>query len=404
MSIVLQRPYQFIPPHRGNFWPTLIQKFRVVDHYLRFKEGVRSFECRNLELFERALCDDRGILLTPNHCRYADPLVMGWPARLASAHVYAMASWHLFNKSWLDRFAMRKMGAFSINRESADRQSLETAIDILSSGERPLILFPEGTTSRMNDDVKELLDGVTFIARSAARRSVKNQGKAIVMLPVAIKYLCREDCKDWVIEHSIALENHLGQTKSSNESLPNRVIHLVEMWLALQERLVFGKSQVGPVGERRAKLVDELLLRLEDQLSIKNEVADQKVSSRIRVIRSEIVNRRFSDPSTNVESLRAMSESAMLCQELATYDDRYLTSDQVSDIRLVETIQRLQESCFGKAKQNFPLHAVIDFGEPIDVPASKAPRGKQDPLLGVLETTLKSMIQNLSSEAKLVSA
>ena len=62
MSIVLQRPYQFIPPHRGNFWPTLIQKFRVVDHYLRFKEGVRSFECRNLELFERALRDDRGIL------------------------------------------------------------------------------------------------------------------------------------------------------------------------------------------------------------------------------------------------------------------------------------------------------------------------------------------------------
>ena len=117
-----------------------------------------------------------GILLAPNHCRYADPLVLGWPARELRTHVYAMASWHLFNKGRFDAFAIRKMGGFSIHREGTDRQSLETAIDILATAERPLILFPEGTTNRTNDVLKPLLDGVSFIARSAARRRAKACG------------------------------------------------------------------------------------------------------------------------------------------------------------------------------------------------------------------------------------
>ena len=137
MSVVLDRPYEFVPPHRGNWWPSFIQRFRIVDHYLRRKEGVVSHECRNLDVFRDSLKRGDGILLAPNHCRYADPLVLGWPAREVRTHVYAMASWHLFNKGRFDSFAIRKMGGFSINREGTDRQSLETAIDILATAERP---------------------------------------------------------------------------------------------------------------------------------------------------------------------------------------------------------------------------------------------------------------------------
>ncbi len=175
MTVVFDRPYKFVPPHRGNGWPWIIQTFRLYDGYLRKKEGVVSQESRGLQYVHDAMRRGDGILLAPNHCRYADPLVLGHPARELNTYLYAMASWHLFNQGWFDAFAVQKMGAFSVYREGPDRQSLETAIDILANAERPLILFPEGTTNRTNDVLKPLLDGITFIARSAARRRANNR-------------------------------------------------------------------------------------------------------------------------------------------------------------------------------------------------------------------------------------
>ena len=400
MSIVLNRPYRFVPPHRGNWWPSFIQRFRIVDHYLRIKEGVHSFECRNLEAFQQALSNEKGILLTPNHCRYADPLAMGWPARLAKTHVYAMASWHLFNKSWLDGFAIRKMGGFSIHREASDRQALETAIEILASGERPLILFPEGTTSRMNDSLKELLDGVAFIARAAARKSAKATGRCVVMLPIAIKYLCKVDYRPWGNTQAAQLEDHLGIRRGDSNCLIDRVQRLVEHWIAKQERNVFGDVRTGGTRERRVQLANELLIQIQDQLDLQNDA--QQFSDRIRSVRSQISTKRFSEKSADLETLASASKMALLSQELMTFNDDYLTSEAVTDTRVIETIQRLQESCYGQAKQNIPLHAVMQFGDEIQVPSKKAQRDQPDPLLDQIRTQLKTMLSALSQEANII--
>ena len=210
MTVVLDRPYEFVPPHRGDYWPSFIQRFRIVDRYLRSKEGVVGYECRDLHHWHESLDRGDGILLAPNHCRYADPLVLGWPARELGTHVFAMASWHLFNKGGFDSFAIQRMGGFSINREGADRQSLETAIDMLADAERPLILFPEGTTNRTNDVLKPLLDGVSFIARTAARRRAKAGNGQVVMHPIRLKYLCEGDVTEWADQQLAEIEHRIG--------------------------------------------------------------------------------------------------------------------------------------------------------------------------------------------------
>ena len=171
MTVVFERPYKSVPPYRGNLWPTLVQRFRLVDWYLKAKEGVVTYECRNIDRLRASVNKGDGILLAPNHCRYADPLVMGWPSREIGKHFFAMASWHLFNTNRLEAFALRRIGAFSIFREGPDRIALETAIDILATAERALIVFPEGTTNRTNDVLKQMLEAVTFMARTAARWS-----------------------------------------------------------------------------------------------------------------------------------------------------------------------------------------------------------------------------------------
>ena len=405
MTVVFDRPYQFVPPHRGNLWPSFIQAFRLVDRHLKHKEGVVEYECRNLERLSQCLDRGDGILLAPNHCRYADPLVLGWPARQAGTHVFAMASWHLFNEGAFDSFAIQKMGGFSVNREGADRQSLETAIEILATAERPLILFPEGSTNRTNDVLKPLLDGVAFIARSAAKRRQKNGSGDVVIVPVGMKYLCvDDDVTDWVDRQLNAMEQRLGWSKPPDQGLLSRTVRLAEALLALKEIQYLGHCETGPLSERRDALIQHLLAAVERRLGLAD--SDELVRTRIRVIRSEVVKRYFGpqDDSAERERLKEDVVAANLAQDLLSYPDCFLLPDQVTDTRMVETIQRMQESLLGKADSSVRLKVVIDFAEPIAVPTDRAPRGETDPLMQQIHDRLSDMLTQLSDEASPFSA
>jgi 1-acyl-sn-glycerol-3-phosphate acyltransferase len=61
-----------------------------------------------------------------------------------------------------------RLGAFPVNRSSADRESMRLAEEVLKRGQA-LALFPEGTR-RSGPSVEALHDGVVFIAaRSGAK-------------------------------------------------------------------------------------------------------------------------------------------------------------------------------------------------------------------------------------------
>lgn len=400
MTVVFDRPYEFVPPHRGSLWPFFTQKLRLVDLYLRRKEGVVSWECRGLEHLKESLDRGDGILLAPNHCRYADPLVLGWPARLLKANVFAMASWHLFNQGRFDGFAIQKMGGFSINREGVDRQALDTAMTILATAERPLILFPEGTTNRSNDVLKPLLDGVSFIARSAARRRKKQSNGKVVIHPVGIKYLCTDDICPWAQERLLALEKGFGWQAPPDFSILQRTRRLVKGAFALREVQYLGEPGVGTLNQRRDALIASILQRIENRLGL---VSGQETTrERVRAIRAEIASQFFREDVDEALKIHFRQDvvAVDMVQEIISYPDSYLDADQVTDTRIVETIQRIEESILGKADCGVTLRAVIQIGEPITVPAEKAPRVDVDPLMFQLKTQLEEMLENLASEAR----
>ena len=85
----------------------------------------------------------------------------------------------------------------SVYREGLDRQSLDTSIQIVTSAERPLVIFPEGVISRSNDRLNPLMDGVSFIARVAAKkRAEQNPDRKVVIHPVALRYRLVGDLMD----------------------------------------------------------------------------------------------------------------------------------------------------------------------------------------------------------------
>ena len=115
-NIIIEKPYQFIPPYHGTFWSWLFTKIGVPAWQLRKAEGVVASEVRGIERLRESIAAGHGILITPNHPRTADPVAMGFLTQQAPCHVFAMASWHLFHQDWLTAWAIRMMGGFSVNR------------------------------------------------------------------------------------------------------------------------------------------------------------------------------------------------------------------------------------------------------------------------------------------------
>lgn len=402
MSVVVEKPYQFVPPHRGNLWPTLIQRLRLVDYYLRKKEGVVSYECRHLDRLRGSLKAGHGILLAPNHCRYADPLVLGWLSREVRQHVFAMASWHLFNKSWFDRYSIPKMGGFSIFREGLDRQSLETAIEILDQAPRPLVVFPEGTTNRINDRLQPLLDGVIFMARTAARRRAKRDAGPVVIHPVGMKYLFRGDIGQWADQMLLPIEERLSWVHRPGRGILERINRVADGLLSLKEIEYCDGIGTGSLAERRDRLIETLLQDAEQDLL--GREASGPVIARVRACRSKIVATLLAPETSDAEKrkLRLQAVAIDLAQKLDAYPTDYLQTDQLTDTRILETLERMHEDFFGKGCNPSPLHAVIEVDEAIEVRDERIPRGEEDPVLSQLRSRLEAMLARLAGEARMV--
>lgn len=403
MNLITDKPYQFVPPHRGHAWPWLIQRLRLVDRYLARHDGVVDNEYRHLERLTNSIRAGDAILLAPNHCRYSDPLVLCWPARAANIHLFAMASWHLFAKSRLQSFAIQKMGGFSIFREGTDRQSLDMAIQILTDAERPLILFPEGTTNRTNDVLQPLLDGVSFIARTAARRRAKQHSGRVVIIPVAIKYLFQGDIQQWGAKAAARLESALGWRPLDGEPLLVRIRRIAEAMLAIHEVRYLGRASQQSFSERRDALVEHLVSEAESQFGLSPELGLGPLG-RIRRVRSAISGEILESPTNDRRrELHHCIDAMLIAQQLHSYPDRYLLQSPTTDTQLLETLERMQEGLLGKTDFPGPLKAVIEFAQPIPVPAEKQPRGEHDPLLIQLRDSLTEMLNALAAEARLVS-
>ena len=77
-KIIVEKPYQFLPPYRGLFWPWFFRGVRIHGYYLKKHEGIVAQEVRHVERLRASIAAGHAVLMTPNHPRTADPLAMGW--------------------------------------------------------------------------------------------------------------------------------------------------------------------------------------------------------------------------------------------------------------------------------------------------------------------------------------
>lgn len=98
------------------------------------------------------------VIIAPVHRSFIDFFVA---SEVTTRKLHYMAKDSLWSNRWLARI-LPAVGAFPVHRESADREALRWAQQVLEAGE-VLILFPEGER-RSGAVVSELHEGVAFLA------------------------------------------------------------------------------------------------------------------------------------------------------------------------------------------------------------------------------------------------
>jgi Acyltransferase len=400
-KIIVEKPYQFIPPYRGVFWPVFLRAIRIHEYYLRKTEGIVAHEVRHIERLRASLTAGHAILVTPNHPRTADPLAMGWLAVEAPCHFHVMASWHLFQYSRLYSWAIRAMGGFSVNREGVDRQAINMAVELLAEAKRPLIIFPEGATSRTADHLQALLDGVAFIARaSAKKRSKQSPPGKVVVHPVAVKYFFGGDVRQCCDDVLSEIEHRLTWQPQRNLGLLERVIKAGSALLSLKEIEYFGQPQSGTIAERLARLIDRLLGPLEVEWFGRVQVGASV--PRVRNLRAKLLPEMVAGTIAPQERARRWQQLAdvYLAQQLSTYPPGYLVRPSVD--RVLEIIEKYEEDITDKARLHGDLKVVLDVGEAIEVSPERQRGASVDPLMVEIQRSLQAMIDKLAEESPLL--
>ena len=402
--VVTNRPYTFVPPHKGKFWPWVL-KLRL-EHHLREKFCVHGTEFRNTEALTAVLGERASVLIAPNHCRMADALVIQGLSKRVGCHFYTMASSHLFRRGRLLAWAIQKVGTFSILREGVDRTAVNTAIDLLVEAQRPLVVFPEGSLSHSNDHLNTLQEGVSLMVRAAARRNAKNAGedapRRTVVLPVAIKYLFDGNLQETIEPILTRIEERLTWTPRHGEDLLERIYSLGHALLTLKEMEYFGAPQAGALPERLAALIDRILGPLEDAWVAPSRASKTRsVSERVKELRKALVPEMVEGALAPEETLRRERalEQIHLAQQLSLYPPDYVRSRPTIE-RILETVEKFEANITDEPPANGPLRAIVEVGTPIEVGSQRQRDGDGDLHLKAVEEQLRGLLEKLSEGSR----
>ena len=396
--VVSDKPYAFVPPHLGTWWPRFLQ--RLGPRKLRRDYGIVDVQCLGLERLGDSLAAGHGIMLTPNHCRPCDPLIVGELCRRVGIAPLFMASWHIFLESRWKTFLLRRLGAFSVYREGVDRKALQAAIDILCQAKRPLVIFPEGVITRTNDRLAALMEGPSFIGRAAAKRKHSDDASGqVVIHPVAIRYFFHGDVNESLQPVLDDIEQRLSWQPKRDLDLYQRIYLLGDALLGLKEMEYLKRAHAGPIHERLQRLIDQVLAPMEQEWL--DGKRGPNVVARVKMLRTAILPDMIQGQISHAERERRWRQLAdmYIVQQMSHYPPDYIKSKPTAE-RMLETVERFEEDLTDVCRTYAPMTATVQVGEAIPVSAKRDRAATEDPITTAIETSLLAMLDEMASSGK----
>jgi 1-acyl-sn-glycerol-3-phosphate acyltransferase len=373
----------FWPPRPSRFWQAMLAPF--YRRYVRRNYCIAEVVAEGAADLWQHFGPADSVLIAPNHSAHSDPHIVMELGRQLRKQFYFMAAWQLFAlNAGLSGWILQRYGAFSVDREGADRQALNQAIELLSTG-RPLVVFPEGEVYHLNDRLTPFLEGVAFMALTAQRElDKKPDGARVWILPTFIRYHYLEDVQARLEEAMTRLEERV-LLKPSLAPLQERIVRFGEIVLTIKEKEKLGRSGEGEgdLPMRRARLMNTLLERLETA-HLKRAPSAETVPLRVKALRRCLLE-AWTDENNAANGTRSVAATESAPQDMRrpisdALDDLHLVVQLFSYLgdylgkqptveRLAETIEKFEEDIHGGQipPPKAPRRARLFFGRPIDL-------------------------------------
>lgn len=341
------------------------------------------------------------VLVAPNHGDHADPHVMVENGSGYGLSYHFMSARECFEVSRTSAFVLQRMGAFSVDREGTDLSSIKTAIKILSAGEFPLVIFPEGEIWHHQEMILDLNDGVSAIAIKSLKKM--KEGKRCYVVPVGLRYTNDTEIVNSFSERLNVLEDRIGWKPRPNIPVVERIWRLATGILATKEAEFLGRAQDGTLQERIQKLQRNLIALVEDASGYAAGEGNtpQQVKKLRQLIREELICEEKPPDPERQGILYDFLDTLFLCIQLYSYP-QYLSEDSSVD-RIAETIFKLEEDVLGEGLYLASREVHIEYGEPIDVLSfieeeDYSPKSAVSPLTQRMQAEINRLMHKLTQK------
>lgn len=387
-------PYKYFPPKPNRLVAWLGEQGNKRFHLpgpMHLMESVQVENYQALKDINRQ--HGARLLLLPNHSTHSDPQIMIEACRQVGLWSFFMAAYDVFERDSKVAWMMQRMGAFSVNRDGSDRQSLKDAIETVIDGRYALTVFPEGNVYLMNDRVTPFLDGPAYIAMKA-QQEMKESGR-IFAIPVSIKVTHVTDARHTVEQMLLDMAQKLG-VEFDDEAIVAKV-HKVGIAMVQRNLKMRGFLPPNPDYSDLPGLLRQsaelILTRLEEKIGIEPKKPDD-LMDRFRGVRREIHKVR-ADPEREIDHAVAAiwADEAIVAFRILSYAGNYLSVKPTLD-RVGETVEKLQEDLYGKGVPPYAKRtAYVRFGDPIDVSEQLAAAAKPRLAMAALTDQFEEGVQ-----------
>ncbi len=308
----------------------------------------------------------RSCLLVCNHPTFDDPKAVFLLSSLLQEPFYYLTAHEPFRgwQGWL----YQRLGAYSIRRGLADRDSIAYTLNLLQQPKTKLVIFPEGGCSFQNDTVMPFRSGAVQMALQAISRKMK-QGEAapdLCIVPISLKYRYTGKMAPVIHQTLRRLEQALRISSEGDVYERLRRVGAVVIDRCEQE------ANLMPVpgadwNQRIARLKAEVLDRCEQQLEITSATTEL---DRERVYR--ILNTLEAHHNTlmadGADALDVMFRAGRRVLNFDAIYDGYVAAKPTPE-RFLDTLIRLEREVFGIDQPAPKGHrqAFLRIGEPVNL-------------------------------------
>ena len=300
---------------------------------------------------------------------------------------------------------IQRLGAYSVVRGTADRESFRATRAILSSEGGKVVIFPEGEVHSQNDTLLPFHSGVVqlaFWAMEDLRKAGEING-SVGLLPVAVRYRFAGDMRQPIERSLVRLERALSlPTVSTND----RYIRLRTIGIAILETL---ETEYGLKPDPATAVSDNLTPRMDAMRNLLLDRCAQLVGAthraemtqpeRMRALMNALYAVTHEEPVDKRSPYRERihqhqaSRAVPLLKDLdrvanwIAVQDNYVRTEP-SDERMADNLRRLEVEAFGSSQLRGMRRAIIRVGERIDL-AKHAEEYKADKRGTVATVTLE---------------